>query len=84
MRGPDQKTVRNARRLWRQSTAAETKLWLTLRDRRPGGFKFVRQEAVGPYIVDFLCREQMLAVEVDGGQHGENATGAMRRNISPQ
>jgi len=38
-----------------------------------GGFKFVRQEAIGPYIVDFGCREKKLIVEVDGGQHAENS-----------
>ena len=65
--------MRVKRRLRQQSTDAETKLWLALRDRRLGGFKFVRQAAVLSYIVDFLCREQKLIVEVDGGQHAENA-----------
>ena len=37
------------------------------------GFKFSRQMPVGPFICDFLCREKMLIVEVDGGQHSENA-----------
>jgi very-short-patch-repair endonuclease len=47
-------------------------LWLALRDRRLAGFKFVRQEAIGPYIVDFVCRDRKLIVEVDGGQHADN------------
>jgi hypothetical protein len=34
------------------------RLWFALRDRRLGGFKFVRQEAIRPYIVDFVCREK--------------------------
>jgi very-short-patch-repair endonuclease len=48
-------------------------LWLSLRDRRLSGFKFVRQEAIECFIVDFICREKKLIIEVDGGQHSENA-----------
>ncbi len=48
------------------------KLWFALRDRRLGGFKFTRQETIGPYIADFVCREQKLIIEADGGQHSEN------------
>jgi very-short-patch-repair endonuclease len=72
VRGPDKRKVRVERGLRRQATEAETKLWFALRDRRLGGFKFVRQEAIGSYIVDFVCREKRLIVEVDGGQHSEN------------
>ncbi len=61
-----------ARRLRKNSTRAEQKLWRYLRSRSLGGFKFVRQEAIGPYIVDFGCREKRLVIEVDGGQHAEN------------
>src|SRR5260221_13277753 len=64
---------RCARQLRRNGTEAERKLWSRLRDRQLGGFKFVRQEPVGPYYVDFICREQKLIVEVDGGQHAESA-----------
>jgi very-short-patch-repair endonuclease len=60
------------RRLRRHSTDAETTLWLALRDRRLDGFKFVRQEAIGSYVVDFVCREKKLVIEVDGGQHADN------------
>jgi len=49
-----------------------------LRDRRLGGFKFVRQEAIGPFVVDFICREKNLVIEVDGGQHAENAADVQR------
>jgi very-short-patch-repair endonuclease len=72
MRGPQRAKVRMERRLRRQSTDAETKLWLALRDRRLDGFKFVRQEAIGSYIVDFVCREKKLVIEVDGGQHADD------------
>jgi very-short-patch-repair endonuclease len=78
MRGPQRKTIGRARRLRRDSTDAEGKLWFALRDRRPCGFKFVRQEPIGPYVVDFVCREQKLVIEVDGGQHAENRRDAIR------
>ena len=72
MRGPQRGKVRLERRLRRQATDAERKLWFSLRDRRLGGFKFIRQDAIGPYVVDFVCRDKKLVVEVDGGQHAEN------------
>ena len=78
MRGPDERKVRIERRLRHQSTDAEMMLWFALRARRLGAFKFVRQEATGSYIVDFVCRDKMLIVEVDGGQHAENARDARR------
>jgi very-short-patch-repair endonuclease len=48
-------------------------MWAQLRDRRLGGFKFRRQHACGPYILDFFCPERRLAIELDGGQHFEPA-----------
>jgi very-short-patch-repair endonuclease len=72
MRGPRRGKVRLERRLRRQATNAETKLWFALRDRRLGGFKFVRQEAIGSYVVDFVCRKKKLVIEVDGGQHADH------------
>jgi very-short-patch-repair endonuclease len=62
------KTV-NARRLRLNSTGAELRLWNRLRARSIEGHKFVPQEPIGPYVVDFVCREKRLVVEVDGGQH---------------
>jgi very-short-patch-repair endonuclease len=46
-------------------------LWKHLRSRRLAGFKFRRQEAIEPYVVDFVCLETKLVVEADGGQHAE-------------
>ncbi|HVZ53799.1 MAG TPA: DUF559 domain-containing protein [Pseudolabrys sp.] len=69
------------RGLRRRSTEAEKALWYALRDRRLCGFKFVRQEAIGPFIVDFVCRDRMLIIEVDGGQHSENANDQRRDAI---
>ncbi len=59
----------NARQLRRKSTKAERQLWRHLRLRQLGGHKFRRQQPIGPYIVDFVCLEKRLAIEVDGGQH---------------
>ena len=42
-----------------------------------GGYKFVRQEPIGRYVVDFVCREKRLVVEVDGGQHAESKRDAV-------
>jgi very-short-patch-repair endonuclease len=67
-----------ARQLRKNSTAAERKLWRYLRSRSLAGFKFVRQEPIGPYVVDFVCREQRLVIEIDGGQHADNSRGAVR------
>ena len=55
------------------TTGAEERLWHRLRDRRLGGFKFVRQAPIASYYVDFLCREARLVVEIDGSQHAESA-----------
>ena len=61
----------SARRLRRQSTQAEQVLWTKLRSRRFHGVKFRRQVPLGAYIVDFVCRERKLIVELDGGQHSD-------------
>lgn len=60
-----------ARRLRINATEAEKYLWYILRLKNLG-FKFRRQAVVGPYIVDFICFEKGLIVEVDGGQHANN------------
>ena len=78
MRGPDRRTVRLERRLRGRQTDAERKLWFAVRDRRLSGFKFVRQEAIEPFIVDFVCREKRLIIEVDGGQHSGNPSDVTR------
>ncbi|MCE3046442.1 DUF559 domain-containing protein [Legionella sp. 16cNR16C] len=54
--------------LRKNSTDAERHLWYYLRANRLG-FKFKRQAPIGTYIVDFLCFEKRLVIELDGGQH---------------
>jgi very-short-patch-repair endonuclease len=57
------------RRLRRNMTDAEQRLWRFLQRRQMLNFKFRRQHPFGDYIIDFVCLEAMLAVEADGGQH---------------
>ncbi len=54
-------------------TDVEHVLWNALRGRQLGGFKFRRQATIGRYVIDFLCIERMLVVELDGGQHSDTA-----------
>lgn len=58
-----------ARRLRRDMTLAERKLWHCLRGRQLEGAYFRRQTPIGSYIVDFVCKKRKLIIEVDGGQH---------------
>lgn len=64
--------LEKARSLRRNSTDAEMRLWKCLRDKRIG-VKFRRQVPIGPYIVDFISHDLNLIIEVDGGQHADNA-----------
>ena len=52
---------------------------IVIRGRQLAGFKFRRQQVLGPYIVDFLCLEPKLVIEIDGGQHAEQAHQDARR-----
>jgi very-short-patch-repair endonuclease len=78
VRAANENRTERARRLRRTATDAETALWHRLRSRRLNGHKFVRQEPIGPYTVDLICRERRLIIEVDGGQHADNAGGVTR------
>ena len=60
-----------ARILRKNSTDAERKLWQHLRRYQINGYKFRRQHPIGPYVVDFVCFEKRLIIEVDGGQHAQ-------------
>ncbi len=60
-----------ARKLRKNLTQAERKLWYYLRRKQLDGLKFRRQEPIGRYIVDFCCYDKKLIIEVDGGQHNE-------------
>ena len=79
-------TLRKRARILRNSaTDAERCLWQHLRLRQLGGFKFRRQVPLHGYVVDFLCMELKLVIELDGGQHAEQVaydemrTGVLQR-----
>ncbi|MEA2975309.1 MAG: hypothetical protein QOF19_829 [Alphaproteobacteria bacterium] len=78
MRGARELKTSRARLLRGNSTDAETKLWNRLRSRSIHGHKFVRQEPIGPYIADFVCRERRLVIEIDGGQHATDKRDVIR------
>ncbi len=73
-------TSQIAKKLRKNQTEAEKRLWRHLRNKQLGGYKFRRQQPIGPYIVDFVCLNKNLAVEVDGGQHAINKEEDMKRN----
>jgi very-short-patch-repair endonuclease len=60
-----------ARNLRKNLTDTERIVWFKLRSRRFENFKFRRQVPIGSYIVDFVCFEERLILELDGGQHAE-------------
>jgi adenine-specific DNA-methyltransferase len=64
-------TRQRARKLRNAPTEAERALWARLRRRQVEGLRFRRQQPLGRYIVDFVCLERRLIVEVDGSQHLE-------------
>ncbi len=67
------KSLERARALRKGDTEAERRLWEVVRNRRLGGFKFVRQLSVGSHIADFACRDRKLIAELDGATHGTEA-----------
>ena len=69
----------NAKSLPSHQTDAEKRLWHYLRASRFLNLKFKRQKPIGAYIVDFVCVEQKLIIEVDGGQHAEDVAYDDRR-----
>jgi len=64
-------TTARARRLRRDATRSERKLWYVLQRAQLDGLSFRRQHPLGMYIVDFYCPALRLAIELDGGQHNE-------------
>jgi very-short-patch-repair endonuclease len=62
-----------AKQLRVDSTPAEKRLWEQLRNRQLEEQKFRRQAPIGPYIVDFICLERKLIIEIDGWTHSTEA-----------
>jgi very-short-patch-repair endonuclease len=70
-----------ARDLRAGQTDTEQLLWHRLRNRRLHGWKFRRQNQIDQYIVDFVCPDACLIVELDGGQHGDQVAYDETRSI---
>ena len=68
---PRNASTAQARSLRASQTSAEGYLWAALRNRQLGGWKWRRQVGLGPFVVDFLCVEAGLVVELDGAGHAE-------------
>ena len=69
----DTRTGGFAKRLRRDQTDAERRMWRLLRPFRDDGIPFRRQAPIGPYVVDFAWLSGKLLIEIDGGQHNEAA-----------
>jgi very-short-patch-repair endonuclease len=70
-----------ARRLRRDMTEAEKRLWRALRELRLA-YRFRRQHPVGKHIVDFACPAAKLAIELDGGQHADRSKADEERSLN--
>ena len=69
-----------ARRLRKTPTEAVAALWKHLRNRQLSRLRFRRQQPLGPYVVDFVCFEHRLIIEVDGGHHTEQVSKDAQRS----
>jgi very-short-patch-repair endonuclease len=67
-----------AKQLRTRMTDAESRLWYRLRAHRFAGIKFKRQVPLGRFVVDFVCFEHKLVIEVDGGQHATSSSDGTR------
>jgi len=67
------KAMHRAHNLRRNMTKAEAPLWNVLRGKQVAGFKFRRQQSIGPFIVDFVCMGKLLITELDGGEQAEQS-----------
>lgn len=70
-----------ARKLRQNSTEAEKYLWSRLKRKQFLGLKFRRQQVIENYIVDFLCFEKRIIIELDGGQHADNPKDLDRTSV---
>ena len=73
-----------ARALRNNATDAERALWQAISARKMSGVRFNRQVPIGPFICDFVARSIGLVIEVDGGQHGDDADADRTKYIEAQ
>lgn len=74
-------TKERVRELRKNMTDAEQTLWKRLRLRQLEGYKFRRQQPIGNYIVDFVCLEKRIIIEVDGSQHAQQLSYDSNRSV---
>lgn len=67
----EKRLTKTARKLRRNMTDAELKLWSRVRNRQLEDTKFVKQFQIGPHVADFAARNLKLIIELDGGQHNK-------------
>ena len=79
-RGYPRHALTAARTLRRNRTDAEGLLWHYLRNKQLDGYRFRRQQPIGPYIVDFACLSRKVLIELDGGQHAEQTSRDEKRD----
>jgi very-short-patch-repair endonuclease len=79
---PVAKRIRGfAKKMRHEPTDAEAAMWRLLRDRRLSQYKFRRQVPFQKFILDFVCFEKRVVIEIDGGQHAESARDTIRDSI---
>ena len=76
----DKRLTPVARKLRKNPTEAEKRLWSRLRGEQLG-VRFTRQYPIGNAVVDFACRTLRLAIELDGGQHADSEVDAVRTRM---
>ncbi len=69
----NRKLTNIARSLRKRSTDTEHFLWRHIRAKQLEGLKFRRQQPIDNYIVDFVCFEKRVIIELDGGHHSLDA-----------
>jgi very-short-patch-repair endonuclease len=79
--GASENSRKKSARVKAQLTGAERFLWRHLRLRQIAGYKFRRQRPIGYYIIDFVCLEKRVVIEVDGGQHDARSSYDTERDL---
>jgi very-short-patch-repair endonuclease len=74
-------TKQRSRKLRKEMTDAESRLWKEIRKKQLHGYKFRRQYPVGNYVLDFVCLNAGLVIEIDGGQHQESFAYDQKRTL---
>jgi crossover junction endodeoxyribonuclease RuvC len=83
-RYPTPAETARARRLRRDGTEVEKRLWHRLRAHQLDDVKFRRQEPILGFTADFVCHERRLVIELDGGQHAESTSDDRRTKLLAQ